>query len=284
MSNINVLTIGGSRNIGYFTSVRLLELGATVTFLLRKTNVFDGDDTIQTYVNAGKARLVQGDALVKEDVQRAWAAAQGDDGKPVDFLVFTVGGIPHFELTKGFVISPPNLVTQSMLNCLETIPTPHPKIITVSSIGITYLSHQKLPFLLKPFYSFFLASPHADKRGMEEVLAYCTGWDWGVQDCPGLEVLGRDWKANVNLPIPGSLKDEVVVVRPALLTDGACHADAIGTGSAEASSHRREPYAVSEGNLKGPWTVSRKDVAHFVVEKVIRNWDEWKGKRVSIAY
>lgn len=53
--------------------------------------MFDGDEAIQKYVTAGKARLVQGDALVKEDVERAWAAAQGDDGKPVDFLVFTVG-------------------------------------------------------------------------------------------------------------------------------------------------------------------------------------------------
>ncbi|KAG6371928.1 hypothetical protein JVT61DRAFT_8937 [Boletus reticuloceps] len=57
MNNIKVLTIGGSRNIGYFSSIRLL------------------------------------------------------------------GGTPHFELTKGFVVLPPNLVTQSLLNCLKTLPT-----------------------------------------------------------------------------------------------------------------------------------------------------------------
>ncbi|KAG8217945.1 hypothetical protein J3R82DRAFT_6115 [Butyriboletus roseoflavus] len=150
MNNIKVLTIGGSRNIGYFSSVRLLDLGATVTFLLRKPSVFDNDETVQKYVRAGKARLVQGDALVKEDVERAWTAAQGDDSKPVDFLVFTVGGTPQFKLTKGFVVSPPNLVTQSLLHCLETLPTPHPNIITISSAGITRIGHEKLPFLLKP--------------------------------------------------------------------------------------------------------------------------------------
>ena len=58
--------------------------------------MFDNDETVQKYIRAGKARLVQGDALVKDDVKGAWTAAQGDDGKPVDFLVFTVGKLHHF--------------------------------------------------------------------------------------------------------------------------------------------------------------------------------------------
>jgi len=277
MNNIKVLTIGGSRNIGYFSSIRLLDLGATVTFLLRKSSVFDNDETIQKYVRAGKARLVQGDALVKDDVKRAWTAAQGDDNKPVDFLVFTVGGIPHFQLTKGFVISPPNLVTQCLFNCLKTLPTPRPNIIAISSSGLTRISHEKLPLMLKPIYNYVLPVMHADKRGVEEVLAYCAGWEWETEDSPGAEVLGGDWKASVDLPAPGSLKS-VVVVRPALLTDGACRAD-----TWEPSSTSGGPYKVQEGDLVKRWTVSRKDVAHFVVE-VVRGWDEWEGKRVSIAY
>lgn len=60
--------------------------------------MFDNDETVQKYVRAGKARLVQGDAFVKEDVARAWTAAQGDNGKPVDFLVFTVGKLQGFSL------------------------------------------------------------------------------------------------------------------------------------------------------------------------------------------
>ncbi|KAF8125963.1 hypothetical protein EV363DRAFT_601945 [Boletus edulis] len=274
MNNIKVLVIGGSRNIGYFSSIRLLDLGATVTFLLRKPSVFENDETIQQYVRAGKARLVHGDALVKEDVKRAWTVAQGDDDKPVDFLVSTVGGTPHFELTKGFVVSPPNLVAQSLLNCLETLPTPYPKIIVISSNGLTRSGHRKLPFLLKPVSSYLLAVPHADKCGAEEVLAYCAGWEWDAQDSPGSEILAEDWKASADLPAPGSLKS-AVVVRPALLTDGVCRADT--------SSPSKDPYKVEEGH-SGRWTVSRKDVAHFLVEKVIKNWNEWEGKRVSIAY
>lgn len=50
---------------------RSTDSGATVTFLLRSPTAFANDQAIQTFVTSGKARLVQGDALVKEDVQRA---------------------------------------------------------------------------------------------------------------------------------------------------------------------------------------------------------------------
>jgi len=169
-------------------------------------------------------------------------------------------------------------VTQSLLNCLETLPTPHPNIVTITSAGLTRAGHEKLPFILKPVYSYFLAAPHADKCGTEEVLAYCAGWEWERVDSPGTEVLGGDWKASADLPAPGSVKG-VVVVRPALLTDGACRAD-----TWEPSSVSGKPYRVEEEHLTGLWTVSRKDVAHFVVERVVRHWNEWEGKRVSIAY
>jgi len=61
-------------------------------FLLRSSTVFDQDETIQSYVKRGKALLVQGDALVKDDVSRVWLkTGRGDDDRPVDFLLFTVG-------------------------------------------------------------------------------------------------------------------------------------------------------------------------------------------------
>lgn len=75
MNDIKVLAVGGSRNIGYYASLRLLNLGATVTFLLRSPSVFNDDATIKRYVNSGKARLVKGNAHVREDVERAWTEA-----------------------------------------------------------------------------------------------------------------------------------------------------------------------------------------------------------------
>ena len=167
-----------------------------------------------------------------------------------------------------------------LVSCTNVVlSTPHPNIIAISSSGVTRAGHQKLPLLLKPFYGYLLAVPHADKCGAEEILAYCAGWEWEAEDCPGAEVLGRDWKLDAELPIPATLKN-VVVVRPALLTDGACRADAWKEGEHESN---KGPYKFEE-DLAGRWTISRKDVAHFVVEKVVRHWDDWKGKRVSVAY
>lgn len=274
MNDIKVLTVGGSRNIGYYASLRLLDLGATVTFLLRSPSVFNDDAAIQRHVSSGKARLVKGNALVREDVERAWTeAAKGDDNRPVDFLVFTVGGTPRFTITKGFVISPPNLVTQALLNCLETLPTPAPKIIAISSTGLTRASHNNLPLLLKPLYGYLLRVPHKDKCGVEEVLAHCAGWPWEERDSPGPEILGANWKERV--PGHGQLKS-VVVIRPALLTDGECRGDG--------PVRDKQAYRVNEGDVSGSYTVSRKDVAHFLIEGVVKDWDTRQGKRVSIAY
>ena len=181
------------------------------------------------------------------------------------------GGTPQFKLTKGFVISPPNLVTQALLNCLETLPTPTPKIITISSTGLTRASHQKLPLPLKPFYGYLLQVPHKDKCGAEEVLAHCAGWPWDKRDSAGPAILGDEWERRV--PGQNQLKS-VVVIRPALLTDGNCRANQSGEGA----------YRVKEGDLEGGWTVSRQDVAHFLVEGVIKHWDKWEGKFASIAY
>jgi hypothetical protein len=125
-AGVKVLTIGGSRNIGYFSSLRLLgpspyiisvasssysaihslflpfqhtnpsaptEQGAIVTFLLRSgPAAFEKDKTIKKYVESGQARLFKGDALNKEDVSKAWEeAAKGEGWTRVNILLFTVG-------------------------------------------------------------------------------------------------------------------------------------------------------------------------------------------------
>jgi len=232
--------------------------------------------------------LIKGDALVKADVAKAWEeAAKGDDGQQhVGILLFTVGGTPKFSLTKGAIITPPNLVTKSLLNTLTTIP-PSPsgqttKIITVSSMGLTKKSHATLPFVLKPLYSYALALPHRDKVGTERLAAHCAGWEWddAVEGAVSQDILASGWQDVEGLPAPGSLKS-IVVLRPALLVDGECKADKIA--AAEGNKKGKEPYRVKAEDITG-WTISRKDVAHFAVEGVLADWDKWQGKRISIAY
>ena len=64
-----------------------------MTFLLRSgPATFEKDEIIQKYVKSGKARLVKGDALNKEDVANAWQeAAKGEGWVRVGILLFTVG-------------------------------------------------------------------------------------------------------------------------------------------------------------------------------------------------
>jgi hypothetical protein len=118
-----------------------------------------------------------------------------------------------------------------------------------------------------------------DKVGTERVASYCAGWKWDEKNYPQLDprMLSADWTQTQGLPSEGALKDSIVVVRPAALTNGPSVADSkgkkIGVG-----------YRVQEGDLASPWTVSRKDVAHFLVEAVLKDWDKYKGKCFSMAY
>ncbi|KAE9394885.1 hypothetical protein BT96DRAFT_923223, partial [Gymnopus androsaceus JB14] len=249
-----------------------------VTFMLRSPSVFDSDEIIRSYVKSGQAHLIKGDALVENDVKRAWDEALTHG--PVDFvlssvgLMTTLGTTPSsFSFRKGFITTPADLVTQAVLNILCTMPKqpPQPKLITISSSGLTHSGHADLPMLLKPLY-LALGVPHKDKLGAERAIAYCAGWKWDTEtDGPGDDFIGEGWKEREGLPAAGTLKG-VLVIRPALLTDGNCLADS-----------KKDAYRVKEEEIGG-WTVSRKDVGHFVADAVLNRWNEFSDKIVNIAY
>ncbi|KAL0946448.1 hypothetical protein HGRIS_012671 [Hohenbuehelia grisea] len=271
----NVFAVGASKNIGYFTSLRLLAAGANITFLLRSTSAFDNDEKMQGYIKSGKAHLVKGDGLVREDVQKAWTAASKHG--PIDLLLFTVGGVPSYSLLKGFVITPPNLVTQCLLNTLCTMPqqTDQPKIVALTSMGISHSAHSKVPLALKPIYGYALTEPHKDKLGAERLIAHVSGepWDSKNWDEPKAEIMGgANWQQHEGLPQPGSL-NRILVVRPAMFAGEGC----------EAEKPKGKRYRVSEGDISG-YTITREDVAHFIADAVLNRWDEYEGKRVNVVF
>ncbi|KAG6905959.1 hypothetical protein DXG01_016683 [Tephrocybe rancida] len=278
---MNILVVGGSRNIGYYSAVRFLEAGHTVTFLLRNLTVFDEDATIQKFTKSGLAHLIKGDALIKDDVRHAWtSSASKVESGIVDVLLFTVGAVSsqaNFHLIKGVVISPPNLVTHALLNVLSTLPSLLVKIVTISSTGITRTSRASLPLPIRALYAYLIAAPHRDKIGAERLVSHVAGWEWDAKEYGEVaeDVLDKDgkWKETEGLPTPGTAKD-VLVVRPALLTDGECLAD---------KTPGKAPYRTSSEDFKA-WTISRRDVAHFVVEAVLHHWDEFRGQRINLGY
>lgn len=277
----NVLVLGGSRHIGYHAAIRLLESGATVTFLLRSPSVFDDDATVQKYLSTNKARLVKGDALVRSDVQIAWDTATSES--PVDIVLSTLGfsGSPSFSILKGIQINPPNLVTAALLNLFATMPSStraiSPKVVIVSATGVNKKSRSAAPLLLRPLYGYLIQEPLSDKLGAERVIHHLGGWDWdpAIPE-PAKNILDPNWQAIEGMPKPGTLKN-AIILRPALLTDGECLADKTSGG--------KVPYRVGEGEVGG-WTVSRRDVAHFVFDLVTNQsqWERSKDKQISIAY
>lgn len=188
--------------------------------------------------------------------------------------------MPSVSLTKGFVISPHDLCSRSLLNTLTTMPASlrdpasQPRFVVISSIGITRAGHAKLPLPLRLFYGGFLQQPHVDKLAMERIVAHCGGWGWTEKELPS-DVLPAGWAAEPDVPAEGSLK-HAVVVRPALLTSGSCKADKPKAGKA--------PYRVEDHELGDGYSVSREDVAHFIVEGLLENWSQWEGKAAHIGY
>jgi len=297
---MHVLVFGGSRNIGYFTTLRLLNQGHSATLLLRNTNVFDNDELMKPHVESGRAQLVQGDALVSDDVKRAWDKAT-DYGRAVDYVVFTIGATPDmssFKFTKGFTINPPNITTKTFLNALCTMPgsIPRPKFIAATSIGVT--KDSPLPLVYKPLYGYLLREPHADKLGLERILAHVSGREWDDRE-PRAEITtvdGVKWQDRKGLPSSGSL--ETLVLRLPFFVEQK-HGPAIpppathaGTASqlSSADEHgtkkddeEKPKYRVGGSELSGTYTISREEVAHFVAEAVVKNWDQFKGKAVTVS-
>ena len=146
----------------------------------------------------------------------------------------------------------------------------------ITSNGCTAESHASVPFALSPLYSYGLAGPHADKVGAERVLARAVGLPWSDKDVVQESILPDGWKGEEGMIGAGELK-KVVIIRPALLTDGKCHADETGK--------KKGPYRVRVGaDLDGAYRISRKDVGHFIAEDLVRNWSKYENKPVCLAY
>ncbi|KDQ61250.1 hypothetical protein JAAARDRAFT_191348 [Jaapia argillacea MUCL 33604] len=247
---MKVLVLGGSRHISYHSALRLLGKGHTVTFLLCNPAIFNGDEKVQPFISSGQARIVQGNAMKSDDVNRAWdTAGKGEPEGVVDLCLFSIGATTgKFSLTKGAIINPINVCNQSMMNVLCTMPKP---------------------------------ARTKDKIGLERVLYHVGGKPYTETEMggePGEEILEKEWnRTREGLPPEGKFTN-TVTVRPALMFDGDCK------GDAPANKAGKAPYRFAEGNFPGAWTISRQDVAHFIVEVILPEWEKWAGKVATIGY
>ncbi|CAE7201546.1 unnamed protein product [Rhizoctonia solani] len=70
-----------------------------------------------------------------------------------------------------------------------------------------------------------------------------------------------------------------LIIRPAVLMRRRCRGDETGSSA---------PYRIQEEftirDRGGGWTISKRDVAHFIVAKALEEWTAWGGRKVRIAY
>ena len=177
-------------------------------------------------------------------------------------------------------MTPADLTERGMsvlLSVIEssTTPSTRPRLVTITSNGLDDRSHSLLPLPMRAFYGWGLKVPHEDKINQEKVVKSAAGWDGE----------GRGWLGAKN----------VVIVRPAFLTSGECKADR----KADKAEKKADKKADKKGDKKGDkkedayktgrelpnvWTISREDVAHFIAEKIIANWEEWAGEAWVVSY
>jgi hypothetical protein len=159
-----------------------------------------------------------------------------------------------------------------MLNVLSTMPNSlrqpgnQPKLISLSGTGMGKAGHAVLPFPHSVLYPLALSSPHRDKLALERIVSHASGGAWfDVADTRETDkFVPGDWAVRAG---PAGAFSNVVIIRPTWLTDGAV------TGVYRTSA--------LGGGFK---TISRKDVAHFIVVDVLQNWHKRRGNAIAIGY
>ena len=172
--------------------------------------------------------------------------------------VFT-GAAPKFSANpmKLMTMDDPKVCQESMstiVSALETVEfsgtgMQRPLVIVVSTTGLSKTRDVPIPLL--PLYHIFLATPHADKKIMEERV-----------------VEAKD----------KNLVRDFVIVRPTLLIDGQQ-----GRVNIDVGWEGKEPGKSCGGAAVG-YRITREDVGFFIFEHVVAtNGGDYLGKKVTLT-
>jgi hypothetical protein len=187
----------------------------------------------------------------------------------VDIIFFGVGAyvVPQLSLTQPLVLPAADAnITQdcmrALFSAIENMPattaTVKPLLVVISATaGKDVWSSVPWAWICAPLYTWLLRAPQVDKLAMEGI------------------VMGDE----------GRHVRDYVVIRPAILTDGAeCGVEKVRAGwtwamEADMGVEREE----APGPVVG-WAIGRKDVGKWVYEKVVRTGGKgFEEKCVSLC-
>ncbi|KLT42031.1 hypothetical protein CC85DRAFT_285959 [Cutaneotrichosporon oleaginosum] len=254
--SFHIAIFGASKGIANHVLHDLLPT-ARITLLLRNPNVFDADAAVMDAVKDGRVKLVQGDATVEADVERAIESAE--------VVLTSIGGTPSFTL-RGFKLDNPTVCTdaaRALLRVLSRIPlSARPRVIAISSMGIG-TNHSTMPLPLRILYPWLLSGPHADKEGLEYLLLRAAS----AFDAPSLPaILAISGSADTSAdPALENILPHLILVRPALLTDGA-------------------PAAVRAAEDLSAYSVSRASVGRWIAQHCMPDQDQWVNRAPVLGY
>jgi len=282
-----VVYLGASRGVGFNAYHKLAELRPDIRsiLLLRNPDLFHAEEyaTVSEEIKS-RTTIYKGDAHVQENVEEVLRMA----GPNLEAVVFTIGNAPPKtarEMLKGFKFPIPDICTRALINTL--IPfcnvyaqqSKKPRFVLNSSMGMGAQAHKCLPFALKLFYTTMLTKPHQDKIAMEvlfhEALVPSSSYPSFVPSPSEISPDILSPSALAALPKSVIQPSDVLVLRPALFTDGA-------------EKGLSKVRIGQEGEIKGCYTISRLDVGGFIAA-CLADLDgelakKWFGKQIVMAY
>ena len=281
MAQKTILYIGASRGSGFYAYSKTAEMRKEVVSCLLVRNV-DAFKSSEGYVGLSddikaRTKIIQGSAHDQKAVKETFDSC----GSTLEAVLFTVGfAPPNFstleligQLFTGFTIDPPDLCARALavvlteLHAFSKGKQQQPKLIVVSSQGITEKGHHHMPFILRQVYPRLIAQPHADKCTMEIIIRDA------LKSVPETSVFPEDKEMVLPIPEPKPptkflSATQVCVVRPSLLNDND-----------ETGAYR----VAQECSISGCYFVSRKDVGHFMSRLLCGDAEEYWGQQVVIS-
>jgi hypothetical protein len=214
--------------------------------------------------------VIEGSIADGATVRQALLTASGD--ALADTIVFGIGGKPRLQLNlfRPFTNDDPHSTERATAAILAELATlghrttragRKPVFVSITTIGLS--DHQRdIPYLYFPLYYWLLLVARGDKKAAEVVL------------------VGAPSKAKGNAD---AIIEDCVTIRPSILQDGPGRGlDQVRVGW-EYLHKAPEPGDASPGSPLG-YTIARKDVGTWIMEKVVKGNGEWNGKGVYITY